>query len=576
MKPVRLPASATLALPRWGLLLLAFVYILPGLLGRDPLQSDEAASFGIMWTMAHGNLHDWLSPNIVGLAMPEEGPLSFWLTATLIKLLGGTMGDVMAARLATISFFAIGATSIWFATYRLGRSPEAQPMQLAFGGQPEPKDYGRVLADGALLIYIGCIGLLQHSHETKAEALLVSLVALFIYVAIRYIETPGLLNGLFIGTTLGCMVLTRGWPVPLTLYLSLLACSFLLRLKVRPLLLHLSVALIAAVAITLLWPFCITLSPSVDNVPFTAWLTWNQAQVGWPNLDAARFFLKNGLLFFWPAWPFAIWATYAWRRQWHNRHIALPFCLIGALGFLALTSPSTHEASLLPLLPPLAILAAFGLPTMKRGAINAVDWFSVMALSACAAFIWMGWLAKQTGWPTWLARNVQKLTPGYIPELNLIALFAALCATAAWLLIVYWRLSRHPRVLWRAVVLSASGVILCWTLLATLWLPWINYGKSYAGVAQQISSRLPSRDSCINAYIRPASRASLAHLGKLHFSQPDSMKCDYLLIQDQLNRSKQKNDPIVLPDGSGKWQLIWRGRRPNERDERFHLFQRKN
>ena len=66
MKPVRLPAAATLALPRWGLLLLALLYILPGLIGRDPWKNDDAASFGIMWTMAHGALQDWLLPNIVG------------------------------------------------------------------------------------------------------------------------------------------------------------------------------------------------------------------------------------------------------------------------------------------------------------------------------------------------------------------------------------------------------------------------------------------------------------------------------------------------------------------------------
>ena len=54
MKPVRLPAAATNALPRWGLLALGLLYILPGLIGRDPWKNDDAASFGIMWTMAHG------------------------------------------------------------------------------------------------------------------------------------------------------------------------------------------------------------------------------------------------------------------------------------------------------------------------------------------------------------------------------------------------------------------------------------------------------------------------------------------------------------------------------------------
>ena len=83
MKPVRLPAAATLALPRWALYALGLLYILPGLIGRDPWK-DDAASFGIMWTMAHGGLDDWLYPNIAGLAAAGEGPLAFWLGALCI------------------------------------------------------------------------------------------------------------------------------------------------------------------------------------------------------------------------------------------------------------------------------------------------------------------------------------------------------------------------------------------------------------------------------------------------------------------------------------------------------------
>src|SRR3954471_24984910 len=94
MKPVRLPAAATLALPRWALFALGLLYILPGLIGREPWKNDDAASFGIMWTMAQGGWQDWLLPNIAGLPMTDEGPLAFWLGALGIKLTGWLMGDV--------------------------------------------------------------------------------------------------------------------------------------------------------------------------------------------------------------------------------------------------------------------------------------------------------------------------------------------------------------------------------------------------------------------------------------------------------------------------------------------------
>ena len=98
---------------------------------------------------------------------------------------------------------------------------------------------------------------------------------------------------------------------------------------------------------------------------------------------------------------------------------------------------------------------------MKRGAINTVDWFSVMTLTTCAAFIWVGWFAKQTGWPAQLAHNAFKLAPGFKPQFNWLALLIAAGATIAWFVLVHWRISRRPQVLWRAVVLSSGGVILC-------------------------------------------------------------------------------------------------------------------
>ena len=187
MKPVRLPAAATLALPRWALYALGLLYILPGLIGRDPWK-DDAASFGIMWTMAHGGIQDWLLPNIAGLPSPEEGPLAFWLGALCIKLFGWLVGDVLAARVSTIGMFVLGTVSLWHTAFRLGRRAEAQPLRLAFGGQPEPDDYGRTLADTAVLIYLGCLGLLLQSHETLAVTLQGALLSWFLYRSVRYIE----------------------------------------------------------------------------------------------------------------------------------------------------------------------------------------------------------------------------------------------------------------------------------------------------------------------------------------------------------------------------------------------------
>jgi 4-amino-4-deoxy-L-arabinose transferase-like glycosyltransferase len=566
MKPVRLPASATHALPRWGLIALCLLYILPGLIRRDPWKSDDAAGFGIMWTMARGSWQDWLLPHIAGLPAPAEGPLAFWLGALFIRLFGWLLGDALAARITTIGFFLIGALSVWYSTYLLGRRPEAQPLRLAFGGQPEAKDYGRTLADGALLIYLGCLGLLLRSHETTAEALQISLIAFAIYASVRLFESQSLRSATILGTTLGLLVLTRGWLVPLALWSALVLTSsrhgerLLQRLTL--------VALPMAFAIGSIWPLMNAMAQPYGANPTQEWLEWNATQLALPSLQNLSYFLKYGIWFSWPAWPFAGWALYAWRQQRTALHIALPLALATAFTVLALLNPNGEESILLPLLPPLAILAAFGLPTMKRGAINAVDWFSMITLSICAAFIWIGWIAKQTGWPAQIARNAFKLAPGFKPEFNLLAFLIAAAATVGWIMVVRWRIARHPSVLWRAVVLSSGGVILCWLLLMTLWLPWLNYGKSYAGVAHQISAKLPSSGYCVDTNVGQAQRASFAYFGQVEFARFGSHDCDYLLLQDR------GNSPPMKKDDESRLQLLWEGRRPSDRDERFRLYRR--
>jgi 4-amino-4-deoxy-L-arabinose transferase-like glycosyltransferase len=569
MKPVRLPASATLALPRWGLVALCLLYILPGLIRRDPWKTDDAAGFGIMWTMAHGGLNDWLSPHIVGLPMPEEGPLAFWIGAIFIKLFGWLLGDALAARISTIAFFLIGSLSVWYATYLLGRRPEAQPLRLAFGGQPEPKDFGRTLADGALLIYLGSLGLLLQSHQTSAEALQISLIAFAMYTTIRLFESHSIRSAAILGVTLGLLVLTRGWVLPMALWMGLVALAALREKKIAWYLILIALPLASAVA-------GIWLSANQQGHPVSApaiqgWMAWNQRQLDWPTKDSLVYLFKYGIWFTWPAWPFAGWAVYAWRNQYKTLHIVLPLTFFAVFIILALLNPHSEESILLPLLPPLAILAAFGLPTMKRGAINAVDWFSVMTLTTCAAFIWVGWIAKQTGWPAQIAKNAFKLAPGFQPEFNLMALLIAASATIGWIMLVHWRISRQPSVLWRAVVLSSGGVILCWLLLMTLWLPWINYGKSYAGVAQQIAQKLPPVRYCVDTNVGSAQRASFAYFGKVDFAKFNEGNCDFLLVQDSVNK---KNAAQVLKEFDGGWRLLWEGRRPSDRDERFRLYRR--
>ncbi|MBI3283852.1 MAG: glycosyltransferase [Burkholderiales bacterium] len=571
MKPVRLPAAATTALPRWVIFVLCLLYILPGLIARDPWKGDDAASFGIMWTMAHGGLADWLWPHIVGLPMPEEGPLAFWLGALCIKLLGGIVGDPLAARCATALFFLLGAVSVWYATYLLGRRSEAQPLKLAFGGEPAPRDFGRTLADGALLIYLACLGLLVRSHETSAETLQISLIAYSLYLCVRLFDQASKRAALKLGLALGLLVLTRGWVLPLALWLSLIALC--LYRQQRHLLKLILPALPLAFAVTSVWLIAISALRPFDSSPYPAWMLWNYRQLSLPNLDSIAYFFRYGIWFTWPAWPFAGWAIYAWRKQERALHISLPAAFVACFILLALLNHHSEESILLPILPPLAILAAFGLPTMKRSAINAVDWFAVMVLTGVASFIWLAWIAGQTGWPPRLAAKVLALAPGFQPSFQPLVFLIALAASIAWFRLVYWRISRQPAVLWRAVVLSSGGVILCWLLLLSLWLPWINHRISYAAVAQELAQQLPPSYDCVEAHIGPSQRATFAYFGGIRFAGFSDHDCSLLLVQG--NRTVPGESLIPLLYQAEQWKTVWNGRRAADQDELFTLYRRK-
>jgi 4-amino-4-deoxy-L-arabinose transferase-like glycosyltransferase len=573
MKPVRLAAAATLALPRWALFALGLLYILPGLVGRDPWK-DDAASFGIMWTMAQGGLNDWLLPNIAGLAQPDDGPLVFWLGALCIKLLGPLLGDVMAARASSLFIFLLSALSVWTATFHLGRRSDAQPLRLAFGGQPEPSDYGRTLADTALLIYLGSLGLLWHSHLLVPAALQVALLAYALYRAVRYVELPGWRNAALIGLALGALTLTRDAVPAIALAVSLLVSGLFLRLAIKRSLAHLGFAVLCASLVVAIWVVPATLAKPYGQSPIPAWLASQALQFAMPTQASLSGYFRFGIWLFWPAWPFALWAVYAWRRQSGLLHIVLPLTFMLTLTVLWLCRPVPDQSRLLLMLPPLAILAAFGLPTMQRGAINAIDYFSVMVLTMLAALMWLFWSATFTGWPAKAANNVLKLIPGFKPEFQLIATLVAALASIGWIMLVLWRISRQPSVLWRAVVLSSGGLILLWVLVTTLFLPYLNYGKSYASVARQIEQKLPANPGCIETNVGAAQRASFAYFAKLTFAgvQGDG-NCPLLLLQDSV---KLRDEIENLPQYRGKdWVLVWEGRRPSDRDERFRLFRHK-
>ena len=566
MRPFILTELQAGKLPRWALWMLCALYALPGFIGRDPWRVNDAAGFGVALTMARGGLADWLMPNISGQPVYDDGPLPFWLAGGAARLLPILPEHVTVRAVAVIGLFVL-FIGLWYASYSVARRPGAQPSD-PFGASASRVDYGRAVADSALLVLLATLGLIARLHETTAAAAEVAWIALFLFglaYALDYARRGGLLAGAAVAAT----ALTRGLPYAIALLAVLLllpALSRSYRLILRPFwLTSLPVAVLGSV----LWPWLLGTSGPAGSAYLHGWWSANLALVTQPNLDTVLYWFRTAPWFFWPAWPIAVWAIVRWRSSLSEPAIVLPLLTLAALLPLAWIAPRPDEAALLPLAPAFAMLAAVGLPTLKRAVVSLVDWFSVMTFSLFGLAAWGYWIAYITGYPPKMAYRASQLAPGFKPEWIVDEIVLGGLATIAWLLLVRWRVSRQPPMIWRAVVLASGGLVLAWCLLMTLWLSVFDERNTYRELARRTAEQLPPGYDCVaTRALGLTERTSLAYFGILRFGR-DQRDCDWLLIEDGGPLAR-----VLAPDEPG-WVFAWQGMRRNDTDERFRLYRRR-
>src|SRR5262249_18674147 len=95
--------------------------------------------------LEHGQ---WLVPHLAGEPYWDDGPFHYWIAALAAKLLDWALNPHDAARLANalmmgVTFALVGLT---------GRDL-----------------YGKLEGNSAVLVLLGCLGLLVHAHETLGE-----------------------------------------------------------------------------------------------------------------------------------------------------------------------------------------------------------------------------------------------------------------------------------------------------------------------------------------------------------------------------------------------------------------------
>ncbi len=560
--PAIVAQSAVRRLPRLALILLCMAYVLPGYFGREPWKNADITAFGYMLELSGTPVGSaWLAPSIMHLEPEVDALLPYWLGAWAIKLAPAWLAPDFAARLPFGLMLVAVLVATWYGIYHLARSAGAQPVAFAFGGEAEPADYARAMADGGLLGLIGCVGLAQFSHETTPALAQLCFTALTFY-GLSALNRALALPLVAVGVGLVGLTLSGGPAVA-----ALLGAGGALyglidrddaqpgddqrRWRVAGLLLATALAATLATALGL-WQW--RLSP-----PGAGWREWR---------GLGRLFLW----FTWPLWPLLLWTLWRWRHQLRdlprNRHLALPLLfLLVAVGTTLLTPAS--DRSLLLALPALATLAAFALPTLDRSVTALIDWFTLLFFTGCALIIWVIWISMQTGFPRQPAANVAKLAPGFEPSLQVLALAVALAGTVAWIWLVRWRVGRHRSAIWKSMVLPAGGATLCWLLLMTLWLPVLDYARSYAPMVQRILV-LTDRPACIQVHgLGRGPIAALRFHGQLD-TRPATRRadCPWLLVDAA--------DAPTLPEAVdlSQWTYQARVRRPTDRTETILLYRR--
>jgi hypothetical protein len=535
-----------------ALLMLCAAYVLPGLVGRDPWRNADLNAFGLMLAMAEGRT-SWWAPALGGVLADTALP-PHWLGAVFIALGQGWLDPALAARVPFALLLALTLALVWYSTYLLARTEAAQPVAFAFGGEAEPVAYARAMADGGVLALMATLGLLQLGHETTPELAQLFAVSLVMY---------GLAAAPF-----------RIWRARLAVLVALpllAACG-------AP-----SMALAAG-----LGGFAVCSQSRLNQVRgFSPWVAaaavlaviaaWGLDAWRWRaealSLGDAPGIARQWLWFMWPAWPLALWTLLRWRHHLLYRHLSVPLVL-ALVGLGANLAMGGSDRALMLALPALAVLAAFALPTLKRSASAAVDWFSMCFFTLAVATAWVLYAAVQTGVPAKPAANVARLFPGFVPQFSWLALLLALAGTLAWIWLVRWRTGRHRQALWKSLVLPASGVALIWLLLMTLGLPLADYARSPRPLVTQLQAVIP-REACIAAPgVPPATVAALEYFGRwrvdarpgaAQISPLDPAACGYLL---RLTRARP------LPAAPVGWLPVAQASRPRDRDELAQVFRR--
>ena len=119
------------------------------------------------------------------------------------------------------------------------------------------------------------------------------------------------------------------------------------------------------------------------------------------------------------------------------------------------------------------------------------------------------------------------------------------------------------------MVLPAGGATLCWLLLMTLWLPALDYARSYVPLVRNVQ-KIVDKPGCVEqlGLSRAQVTAFMYHGGMDLRHAARQAACPWLLVAAPI----QPALPVVLDMKA--WKIVSNVRRPSDSDENVLVYRR--
>lgn len=523
---------------------LCLAWLLPGLIGHEPWKGDEAETMGLIHSVLSGA--PTAIPTLAGEPWLGVPPLYSLVGAAFAEIFSTWLPAHDGARLAGGFFILITLFFTGFAGRELYGS-----------------EHGRLTA----LVLIGSVGLWVRAHESIPQTALLAGVAMVGYGAALSVRRA-YVGGALAGTGLGISFMSIGVAETLALGMTLLALPiFSPSWRQSSTLKAAAMTVLFAAPWLLIWP--LALYQSAPGLLADWWHSQIQARfVFWstPPGMGTLYYFKFLPWFAWPAWPLALWTVWRARRgQLTSPGIVLPMAMwLSLTAVLSFTTESSPDQGL-PLLLPLAWLAAGSTYTLRRGAANALYWFAIMTFAVVAATAWVYWSALDLGIPFKLAHHLDDIQPGYQGEFHPFMVSMAVLYCVGWALLVL-RLQRSPQ---RPLIVWAAGMTLAWGLAASLFERPMDERMSYEAMMKSMQPHLPATACIASRGVSDGARAMLDYyldVQTLREENTTATTCPFLLVEDH-------SETATVPKLHG-WRIKWSGNRPGNRTERYILYRR--